>query len=223
MQKNVLCALALTLIWAGLRISPAWSTGQVPADAATNEPVIHITNYESTRVLMPAVPHDGSAITIASQTEVALNTVSLADTMNAYNLHWRDRKAAVSVVSGPMHNVQWVSTSPDMRMAVAGYEDPSSGLVTHASLVDLSSAAAPYKLDLVGTISDVSWVPGTHIPLILESTEYMRKSPWGLLAAISGHPIEMQQYFIDIVDPVTHGIQRAKLGGEVENAIAVFR
>jgi hypothetical protein len=201
-------------------IAYASSPDQTRVAEVTRKNAVHISNYESTRVFDLTAPPDGTTLSISKMTQMP-GALSLGNTLNANRQRWRDRRAASSVVA--QRDVLWVSTSPDEKMAVVGYADPGSIQETHVSVMDLSSAATAYPLRLLGEISDVDWVTGTHTPLILESTEHMRITPWGLLAAISGHPIEMKQYFLDIVDYKTHKIHRIILGAEVENAVAVFR
>jgi 4-oxalocrotonate tautomerase len=152
-RNYFLRVLAFTLMWAGFPLSPA-RPAEESIDTGTQQPTVHIPNYESTRVLRRTARHDGSTISVASQIEVPLNTISLADTMKAYNLRWNVRKAAVSVVSNPVHNVQWVSTSPDMRMSVAGYEDPNSGRVTHVTIDVIKDVFTPkQKQDLIAKVT----------------------------------------------------------------------
>lgn len=213
-------SVLLTLFCAAFWIAYASSSDQARVDEVTRKNAVHISNYESTRVFDLTVPPDGTTLSISKVTEMP-GARFLGNTLNVYEQRWRDRRAASSVVA-PGY-VLWVSMSPDKKMAVVGYGDPGSIRETHVSVMDLSSAATAYPLRLLGEVSDVDWVTGSHTPLVLESTEHMRMSPWGLLAAISGHPIEMKQYFLDTVDSKTHKIHRMILGAEVENAVAVFQ
>jgi hypothetical protein len=209
-----------TLFCASFWIAYASSPDQTRVEQATRKNAVYVSNYESTRAFDLTAPPDGAMLSVSKITELPGN-LSLGNTLNAYEQHRRDRRAASSAV--PPGDVLWASISPDKKMAVVGYGDRGSMDETHVSVVDLSSAATAYPLRLLGEVSDVDWVVGTHTPLILESTQRMRKSPWGLLAAISGHPIEMKQYFLDIVDSKTHEIHRVILGAEVENAVGVFQ
>ena len=213
---SVMGALFCAAFW----IAYASSPDQAHVEEAARKNAVYISNYESTRAFDLTATPDGAMLSVLKITELPGN-LSLGNTLNAYEQHQRDRRAASSAV--PPGDVLWASIRPDEKMAVVGYGDLGSMHETHVSVVDLSSAAPAYPLRLLGEVSDVDWVVGTHTPLILESTERMRKSPWGLLAAISGHPIEMKQYFLDIVDSKTHEIHRVILGAEVENAVAAFQ
>jgi hypothetical protein len=213
---SVLFTLLCAVFWVAYASSP----DQTRIDEATRKNAIRISNHESTRVFDLTAPPDGSTLSISKMTEMP-GILSLGSTLNAYERHRRDRRAASFLI--PPGDVLWASVSPDKKMAVIGYGDLDSMHETHVSMMDLSSAATAYPLRLLGEVSDVDWVPGTHTPLVLESTEHMRISPWGLAAAISGHPIEIRQYFLDIVDSKTYEIHRITLGAEVENAVAVFQ
>lgn len=134
------------------------------------------------------------------------------------------RRQAVALIKGPLgQSIKWVNFSPDNQLLLAGFEDPSTGVMTSATVFRSSDLAAVLRVTSVGEIRDSLWSPDSKRLTILESTERISKSPWGLIAAVSGHPVELQNFFLRLLDIDSHRDELVKVATNIENALAELR
>jgi len=71
------------------------------------------------------------------------------------------------------------------------------------------------RIESVGRIRDLLWSANSKWLTVLESTDRMEKTPWGLLAEVSGHPIELQTSYVTRIDVETSSILRVKIADDV--------
>src|SRR5437868_3640144 len=117
-----------TLFCAAFWIAYASSLDQTHVEQAARKNAVYISNYESTRAFYLTATPDGAMLSVSKITELPGN-LSLGKTLNAYEQHQRDRRAASSTV--PPGDALWASISPDKKMAVVGYGDLGSMREAH--------------------------------------------------------------------------------------------
>jgi len=118
--------------------------------------------------------------------------------------------------------IKWANLSPDNNYALVGFQDPSFENMYSAALMRVSDRHILYEIKVSGSIHDSLWSHDSKMIAILESTEYMKKTPWGLLAALTGHPIKIQTFFVRAVDPISQRETRIKIVEGIENASALL-
>jgi hypothetical protein len=133
------------------------------------------------------------------------------------------RQAAAMIHGQAGQSIQWADLSPDNRLILAGFQDPSVSAMTSATVFRVSDLTPILRVNAEGRIRDSLWSQDSRTLTILESTEHMKKTPWGLLAAISGHPIELQTYYVRRLDIDTRSDVRVRIADDIENGEAELR
>jgi len=130
------------------------------------------------------------------------------------------RNAAAGFEGTHSQPIRWADVSPDKKYTLVGFEDPVFESMTTAQLVRKSDGQVVSSVEVEGIIRGSLWLPDSSAVAILESTERMRKTPYGLLAALSGHPIRLQTFYLRLLVPTSAEQARIEVTGGVENATA---
>lgn len=134
------------------------------------------------------------------------------------------RKQATKLLDSQFgQNIKWANFSPDKRFVLVGLEDPSFESMTSATLFRTADSTVISQVKSEGLIHDSQWSPDSSSVAILESTERMSKTPWGLFAALSGHPVQLQTFYVRFIDSGSHNEKRVKVTTDIENAVAELR
>lgn len=133
------------------------------------------------------------------------------------------KQAAASIKDSDGQSIKWAKFSPDNRLVLAGFEDPSLSALTSATVYKTSDLKAIMQMKMDGRIRDSLWSANSKSLIILESTERMKKSPWGLLLALSGHPIEINTFNLRLINIDYKSDVRISIPGDYENPDAELR
>jgi hypothetical protein len=130
------------------------------------------------------------------------------------------RQAAASIQGHFGQPIKWASLSPDGRLIVAGFEDPSVTAITSATVYRAADHTPIMRVQSEGRIRGSLWSEDSKSLTTLESTERMKKTPWGLLSAISGHPIELHAFYLRCFDIGNRSDIRVNIANDIENGEA---
>ncbi|MDC4206841.1 MAG: hypothetical protein MPW14_17925 [Candidatus Manganitrophus sp.] len=219
-EIHVMVRLALTLYIMMVIISAALA--DKPDMFEFEKMVIKIVNYSQSLEYLITTP-TLEPVLIATQirkagpgdplAEVVKNLVLSRDSRRESAARFRDKSGKP---------IKWANLSPDNNYALVGFQDPSFENMYSAALMRVSDRHVLYEIKVPGSILDSLWSHDSKVIAILESTEYMKKTPWGLLAALSGHPIKIQTFFVRAVDPISQRETRIKIVDGIENASALL-
>lgn len=149
---------------------------------------------------------------------------SIADvTSSVVKRRYADRQAAAMIPGSAEHAFKWANLSPDKSCVLVGFQDPSVSAMTSAAVYRVAGLELIRHIEPEGRISDSLWSQDSKLVMILEVTERAKKTPWGLLAALSGHPIEIQTFDLRVVDVESKSEVRVKVADGIENGQAELR
>jgi hypothetical protein len=167
---------------------------------------------------------DGSPIVTMVTSLANRQDDSLATIVSSISLtRSSQRQTAASLQGHSSQPIKWASFSPDSQFVVGGFKDPSVTVITSATVFRAADLTPILRIQSEGRIRGSLWSKDSKALAILESTERMKKTPWGLLAAVSGHPIEMQSFYLRRFDIRTRNNVRLKIADDVENGEAELR
>jgi hypothetical protein len=129
---------------------------------------------------------------------------------------------AASVRGATSRPIGWAAFSPDHKLVLAGPENPTLSEITFATVYRASDFSPILSIEGNRRIRDLRWSDDSKALMILESTDRMKKTPWGLLAAVSGHPIELQTYVLLTVNIATQRQSQLQIIEDVTNSDGEF-
>lgn len=183
--------------------------------------VVEVANYAQSAEYRYFVP-DGPATVIASrqdpQGEGLKRIIS-----GVAEQHRVGREAAAQLRWKTAPAARWASISPDKRFVLVGFEDPSSDAMKSAALLRASDQSRVAQFESEGVIRYLQWSPDSQFIAILESTARVKKTLWGLLSAISGHPIELETFYVTSISANGQRKSRTRIANGVENGVAKLR
>lgn len=142
----------------------------------------------------------------------------LADVTAAVMESRKTRRQAVSTIRGSAEDsFKWANLSPDGVFALVGFQDPFVSAMTSSTVYRVAGLEPIKRINSEGRILDSLWSQDSKTVVILEVTERMKKTPWGLLAAVSGHAIEIQTLYVRIVNVESGAGSRLKVADGVVN------
>lgn len=217
---HVMVRLALTLYIMMAIISGALA--DKPDMFEFEKMVIKIVNHSQSfeyRITTPSL----EPVLIATQTRKAGPGDPLAEVVEKLVLSEDSRRESAARFGDKSEkSIKWANLSPDNNYVLVGFQDPSFESMNSAVLMRVSDRHVLYEIRVPGSIRDSLWSHDSKMIAILESTEYMKKTPWGLLAALTGHPIKIQTFFVRAVDPISQRETRIKIAEGIENASALL-
>lgn len=192
------------------------------SDGMTEQGWINVEIVNYVQVAKYRINGENSPILLSTSPRTADSQDSLGQISMSISATRRARAYEATLLSAQYgRNIKWANSSPDKRFVLVGFEDPSIESMTTANLIRISDFSVILQVKSEGIIRDSLWSPDSKSLAILESTERMSKTPWGLFAAISGHPIELQTFyvrFLDLAPPYNE--KRVKVATDIENASA---
>jgi hypothetical protein len=183
-------------------------------DADQNVVIAWIVNYLQSSEYR--IGPGGPPVTLQPNSDAQRD--ALAKIISSISATSSARRQAAALIQGQAGQIiRWANFSPDGRLVLAGFEDPSVGVMTSATVFRVSDLTPILRVRSQGFIRDSLWLQDSKILAILESTERMKMTPWGLLSALSGHPIQLQTYYIRWLDVDSRSDIRVKITDGVEN------
>lgn len=116
--------------------------------------------------------------------------------------------------------IAWVNSSQDGKYALVGFVNANHEGAGSAVLVNLQKDAVLSKYRPEGVVIDSAWSKTTTRIAILEMKQHTSFSPWNMFLAITGHPVEVESYFLEILDPVSGEVKRIPVAEHVLNGSA---
>jgi hypothetical protein len=188
--------------------------------------LIEIVNHDQLlqyRIISPTL----EPVTISTHARKAGPDDPLAETIKTLKLTQASRREAAKGFKVKFERpVMWANLSPDKNYVLFGLDDPAYQTMHQVVLMRVSDRQVISDFGYIAGsyICDSMWSSDSKMILILGSSEYVKKNPWGILAALSGHPIQMHTFFVDVINPVSAlDSRRIKIVEDIENATAHFK
>ncbi|WP_233840420.1 hypothetical protein [Dyella sp. 2HG41-7] len=179
---------------------------------------VRIVNYKQSKVYEAIVP-DGPAKLLEANPVDAQR-----DPIGELVAHLMEKRVALQRAAATLPSqgrwLRWACFSPDHQFVLAGMQDQATTAVTEAAVYKVSDMSVIMSIDSGRIIQDFKWSEDSKSLVVLESSEHMSKSPWGLLAALSGHPIELQTYFLRTVLVESRANSSLEITDNIENGEA---
>ncbi len=104
------------------------------------------------------------------------------------------RESAKHLQETGLHESKWALVCPDGSLVVFGNQDPNA--ITEAAIYRVGGMSPVGRIRAHGRVRDLMWSKDSQTLFVLESTEHLSITPLGMIDALSGHPIELQTYYL---------------------------
>lgn len=205
-RVSMLCFCCGLLVACAQRIPPLPDDSQTPALAVVVASEQELRRYDlSAGDINPR-------LTLVSSDPAAVSNGLIA-VLSEKAEKRRVRAGHVAVCAPQLaKTVCWAYPSPDGRFVVLGFEDPLCEAPRTAELMNAEHVKV-IEISAIGALDDVWWTPDSRHLVILDRDERYSLTPFGLLAALAGHPVPLNTYWLRIFDACT-GTERRTLVAE---------
>jgi len=204
-------------------IAAHWDLAVADSTIAQNDVFVEIVNYHQSSEYRITFSDGSPKMTILKSPSDGRDDPLARIMSSISSTRSSQRQAAASLAAHLDQPIRWANLSPDGRFVLAGFEDPSFGAMKSATLYRATDLVPIMRISSEGRIRSSLWSDDSESLTILESTERMKKTLWGMLAAISGHPIELTAFYARRVDIATRSNVRVNIADGIENGEAELR
>jgi hypothetical protein len=149
-------------------------------DADQNVVIAWIVNYLQSSEYR--IAPGGPPVTLQPNSDAQRD--ALAKIISSSSAMSSARRQAAALIHGQAGQIiRWANFSPDGRLVLAGFEDLPVGVMNSATVFRVSDLTPILRVRSQGFIRDSLWLQDSKILAMLESTERMKMTQWGLLSA----------------------------------------
>jgi hypothetical protein len=222
MSVRMKCWLGVALLTSFSAMSSATSTS---ADVGVDDTIAFVEIANSKDVARYRVGSSNDVLRVKQMASQATNPAQeLEGILTSLRTKQTARKQAAASIGGHSNPpLRWADVSPDNGLVFAGVQDPSMSAATAGTISRYPGIEPLMRIESPGRICDAMWSQDSRSIAVLEVVESMKRTPWGLLAALSGHPIELQTFYLRLINVDKRSEVRVKVAEDVENGAAEVR